>query len=49
MQLIFKRPQVYYGGMGQLPESLTVVNLVVEAPQALADTLTPSVVLDKVS
>ncbi|MFB2643058.1 hypothetical protein ACE02D_12280 [Shewanella bicestrii] len=48
-QLIFKQPQVYYGAMGQLPESLTVVNLVVEDPQALADTLTPSVVLDKVS
>ncbi|MFB2638053.1 hypothetical protein ACE02P_08490 [Shewanella bicestrii] len=49
VQLIFKQPQVYYGAMGQLPESLTVVNLVVEDPQALADTLTPSVVLDKVS
>lgn len=49
VQLIFKRPQVYYGAMGQLPESLTVVNLVVEDPQALADTLTPCVVLDKVS
>lgn len=49
VQLIFKRPQVYYGAMGQLPELLTVVNLVVEDPQALADTLTPSVVLDKVS
>ncbi|ABI37557.1 conserved hypothetical protein [Shewanella sp. MR-4] len=48
-QLIFNQPQVYYGAMGQLPESLTVVNLVVEDPQALADTLTPSVVLDKVS
>ncbi|MDH1468849.1 hypothetical protein [Shewanella sp. GD03713] len=49
VQLIFKLPQVYYGAMGQLPESLTVVNLVVEDPQALADTLTPCVVLDKVS
>ncbi|MGL5668347.1 MAG: hypothetical protein ACRDD9_19745, partial [Shewanella sp.] len=48
-QLIFKQPQVYYGAMGQLPESLTVVNLVVEDPQALADTLTSSVVLDKAS
>ncbi|MDH0447087.1 hypothetical protein [Shewanella sp. GD04112] len=48
-QLIFKQPQVYYGAMGQLPESLTVVNLVVEDPQALADTLTLSVVLDKAS
>uniref|UniRef100_Q0HQS2 Uncharacterized protein n=1 Tax=Shewanella sp. (strain MR-7) TaxID=60481 RepID=Q0HQS2_SHESR len=48
-QLIFNQPQVYYGAMGQLPESLTVVNLVVEDPQALADTLAPSVVLDKVS
>ncbi|MFB2654091.1 hypothetical protein [Shewanella seohaensis] len=49
VQLIFKRPQVYYGAMGQLPESLTVVNLAVDDPQALADTLTPCVVLDKVS
>lgn len=48
-QLIFKQPQVYYGAMGQLPELLTVVNLVVEDPQALADTLTLSVVLDKAS
>lgn len=48
-QLIFKQTQVYYGAMGQLPESLTVVNLVVEDPQALADTLTSSVVLDKAS
>lgn len=48
-QLIFKQPQVYYGAMGQLPESLAVVNLVVEDPQALADTLTLSVVLDKAS
>ena len=49
VQLIFKRPQVYYGAMGQLPEFLTVVNLVVEDPQALGDTLTPSVMLHKVS
>lgn len=39
VQLIFKRPQTYYGGMGQLPESLTVINLVVDEPQVLADAL----------
>ncbi|MGL5026488.1 MAG: hypothetical protein ACRC6P_10990, partial [Shewanella oncorhynchi] len=39
VQLIFKHPQTYYGGMGQLPESLTVINLVVDEPQVLADAL----------
>jgi hypothetical protein len=39
VQLIFKLPQTYYGGMGQLPESLTVINLVVDEPQVLADAL----------
>lgn len=39
VQLIFKRPQTYYGGMGQLPEPLTVINLVVDEPQVLADAL----------
>lgn len=39
VQLIFKQPQTYYGGMGQLPEPLTVINLVVDAPQVLADAL----------
>lgn len=39
VQLLFKQPQVYYGGMGQLPESLTVLNLVVDDPQVLVDTL----------
>lgn len=37
VQLIFKHPQTYYGGMGQLPESLSMVNLVVDVPQVFAD------------
>ncbi|BFL85854.1 hypothetical protein LFREDSHE_43040 [Shewanella baltica] len=37
VQLIFKHPQTYYGGMGQLPESLSMVNLVVDDPQVFAD------------
>ena len=39
VQLIFKQPQTYYGGMGQLPESFSVVNLVVDEPQVFADAL----------
>lgn len=39
VQLIFKRPQTYYGGMGQLPEPLSVVNIVVDDPQVFADAL----------
>ncbi|MGI2094035.1 hypothetical protein ACRN96_15765 [Shewanella oncorhynchi] len=37
VQLIFKLPQTYYGGMGQLPEPLSMVNLVVDDPQVFAD------------
>ncbi|SUI92576.1 hypothetical protein [Shewanella morhuae] len=39
VQLIFKQPQTYYGGMGQLPESFSVVNLIVDDPQVFADAL----------
>lgn len=39
VQLLFKQPQVYYGGMGQLSESFTMVNLVVDDPQELVDTV----------
>ncbi|SIR03279.1 hypothetical protein SAMN05421840_107159 [Shewanella morhuae] len=39
VQLIFKQPQTYYGGMGQLPESFSVVNLIVDDPQVFANAL----------
>ena len=39
VQLIFKQPQTYYGGMGQLPESFSVVNLIVDEPQVFANAL----------
>ncbi|PTA49027.1 hypothetical protein C9I43_18515 [Shewanella morhuae] len=39
VQLIFKQSQTYYGGMGQLPESFSVVNLIVDDPQVFADAL----------
>ncbi|GIU06111.1 hypothetical protein [Shewanella morhuae] len=39
VQLIFKQPQTYYGGMGQLPESFSVINLIVDDPQVFADAL----------
>lgn len=39
VQLIFKQPQVYYGAMGQLPESIKVLNLIVDEPQIFANVL----------
>lgn len=39
VQLIFNQPQVYYGAMGQLPESIKVLNLIVDEPQTFANAL----------
>ncbi|MGL5392373.1 MAG: hypothetical protein ACRDA8_13555 [Shewanella sp.] len=42
VQLIFKQPQTYYSAMGQSPESIAVLNLVVDEPQTFAEAINPA-------